>query len=74
MVTLDRQKLDVVHQTRSNPFSWRGQFAPEFKPLDFERFGNYGEFATIKLGRNAVSFNSLEFEGIRIRAGGASQD
>ena len=28
--TLDRQKLDVVNQTRSNIFGWRGQFTPEF--------------------------------------------
>jgi hypothetical protein len=29
---LDRQKLDVVNQTRSNPAlrAWRGQFTPEF--------------------------------------------
>jgi hypothetical protein len=25
-----RQKLDVVNQTRSNLFGWRGQFPPEF--------------------------------------------
>ena len=48
MKILDRQKLDVVNKTRSNIFGWRGQFTPEFKPLEFERFGNYGEFATIK--------------------------
>lgn len=30
MKTLDRQKLDVVHKTRSNIFGWRGQFTPEF--------------------------------------------
>ena len=32
MKTLDRQKLDVVNQTRSNPAlrDWRGQFTPEF--------------------------------------------
>lgn len=31
MKSLDRQKLDVVNQTRSNPAlrGWRGQFAPE---------------------------------------------
>jgi len=28
--TLDRQKLDVVNQTRSNLFGWRSQFTPEF--------------------------------------------
>ena len=39
MKTLDRQKLDVVNPTRSNLFGWRGQFTPEFKPLEFERFG-----------------------------------
>ncbi len=27
---LDRQKLDVVNQTWSNIFGWRGQFTPEF--------------------------------------------
>jgi hypothetical protein len=27
---LDRQKLDVVNQTRRNIFGWRGQFTPEF--------------------------------------------
>jgi len=32
MKTLDRQKLDVVHKTRSNPTSrhWRGQFTSGF--------------------------------------------
>ncbi len=30
MKTLDCQKLDVVNQTRSNIFGWRGQFTPEF--------------------------------------------
>ncbi len=31
MKPLDRQKLDVVHPTRSNPAlrAWRGQFTPE---------------------------------------------
>lgn len=28
MKPLDRQKLDVVNQTRSNIFGWRGQFTP----------------------------------------------
>jgi len=26
----DRAKVDVVNQTRSNHFGWRGQFTPEF--------------------------------------------
>jgi hypothetical protein len=32
MKTLNRQKLEVVNQTRSNPpmRDWRGQFTPEF--------------------------------------------
>jgi hypothetical protein len=30
MKPLDRQKLGVVNQRRSNPFGWRGQFTPEF--------------------------------------------
>jgi len=29
MKLLDRQKLDVADQTRSNLFGWRGQFTPE---------------------------------------------
>lgn len=29
MKTLDRQKLDVINQTRSNLFGWCGQFTPE---------------------------------------------
>jgi hypothetical protein len=33
MKTLDRQKLDVVNQTRSNLFGWRGQFTPEFTAI-----------------------------------------
>jgi hypothetical protein len=35
MKTLDRRKLDVVHQTRSYPElrDWRGQFTPEFALL-----------------------------------------
>jgi hypothetical protein len=32
--TLDRQKLEVVNQTRSNLFGWRGQFTPEFVARD----------------------------------------
>ena len=49
--TLDRQKLDVTNKTRSNLFGWRGQFTPEFEPLEFERFSNWGKFATIRLGK-----------------------
>ena len=30
MKTLDRQKLDVVNQTQSKIFGWRGQLTPEF--------------------------------------------
>jgi hypothetical protein len=30
MKPLNRQKLDVVNKTRSNPFGWRGRFTPEF--------------------------------------------
>ena len=29
-VCYDRHKLNVVNQTRSNLFGWRGQFTPEF--------------------------------------------
>lgn len=68
MKTLDRQKLDVVNQTRSNLFGWRDQFTPAFKPLEFDGFGNYGEFATIRIPagwRTNFGFNSLEFDGIR---------
>jgi len=35
---LDRQKLDVVHKTRSNIFGWRGQFTPEFVRQGAETF------------------------------------
>lgn len=49
-INLNRQKLDVVNKTQSNPVSrdWRGHFTPEFKPLEFEGFGNCGESAIIK--------------------------
>jgi hypothetical protein len=46
MNTLSRQKLEI-NKTRSNILGWRGQFTPEFKPLEFQRFSNCGEFATI---------------------------
>ena len=45
MKTLDCQKLDVVNKTRNNIFGC--QFAPDSKPIEFERFGNCGEFAII---------------------------
>lgn len=67
----DREGLDAVHQTRSNLFGWRGQFAPEFKPLEYERFSNCGGFAII--GSPALEatpvLNSVEFDGFGIRAG-----
>jgi|GEM_PF-1147821 len=73
MRPLDRQKLDVVNQARSNPAlrDWRGQFTPEFKPLEFERFGNCGGFATIRgYATPALSgSNPVEFDGFGIRAG-----
>ena len=49
MKILDRQKLDLVNKTRSNPESfrgWLGQFTPEFvfgrnsNPLEFEGIRN----------------------------------
>ncbi|MBI2948385.1 MAG: hypothetical protein HYY23_12140 [Verrucomicrobia bacterium] len=40
MKNLDPQKLDVVNKTRSNLFGWRGQFTPEFNPLEFEGIRN----------------------------------
>ncbi len=63
----DRQKLDVVNQTRSHPAlrDWRSQFLPELKPLEIERFGNCGEFATIRRGPSADSLNPVEFDGIK---------
>ena len=45
MKTLDRQKLDVVNQTRSNLFGWHGQFTPEFV---FARGSNPIEFGGIR--------------------------
>ena len=70
MKPLARQKLDVVHQTRSNLFGWRGQFTPEFKPVEFERFGNYGEFAAIRVTQPlrwvvSIPWNST---GLEVRA------
>ena len=45
MKTLDRQKLDVVNKTRSNPAlrDWRGQFTPEF--VEFPRNSIAGGYA-----------------------------
>jgi len=42
MKTLDRQKLDVVNKTRSNPAlqDWSGQFTPEFVGLDLRETVN----------------------------------
>jgi len=40
MKPLDRQKLDVVNQTRSNLFGWRGQFTPEFVARGLREAGN----------------------------------
>ncbi len=76
MKTLDRQKLDVVNQTRSNPAlqDWRGQFMPDSKPLEFEGFGNCGEYATIERGQGAGGSNSVEFDGIRIGYGVTSRN
>ena len=34
MKTLARHKLDVVNQTRSNIFGWRGQFTLQFAARD----------------------------------------
>jgi rRNA-processing protein FCF1 len=34
MKILIRQKLDIVNQTRSNLFGWRGPFTPEFVARD----------------------------------------
>jgi hypothetical protein len=40
MKTHARQKLDVVNQTRSNIFGWRGQFTPEVVARDLRQTGN----------------------------------
>jgi hypothetical protein len=39
MKPLDRQKLDVVNQTQSNRFGWRGQFTPEFVGRELREAG-----------------------------------
>jgi len=67
MKTLDRQKLGVVKKTRSKIFGWCGPFTPESKPLEFERFGNYGEFAVIKSRAREPNSgsNPVEFDGIK---------
>jgi hypothetical protein len=75
MKTLHRQELDVVNKTWSNPESfrgWRGQFTPDSKPIEFERFGNCGEFAIIERWRAVPGFISLEFEGITNRGNKAA--
>ena len=63
MKTLDHRKLDVVNQTRSNFFGWRGQFELHSKPTEFERFGKCGECATIKIWSNPVEFDGIENPG-----------
>ena len=40
MKTLDREKLDVVNQTRSNISGWRGHFTPEFAARDLPKAVN----------------------------------
>ena len=66
MKTLDCQKQDVVNKTRSNLFGWGGQFTAKFKPLEIERCGNYGGFATIKRqAGEPCLYNPVEFDGIR---------
>lgn len=68
MKTFHHQELDAVNMTRSNIFGLRGQFTPEFKPLEFKRLGNYGKLATIEsqAGKRANwRLNSLEFDRIR---------
>ena len=66
MRTLDRQKLGVFNQTRSNIFGCGGQFTAKFKPLEIEKFGNCGEFATIKIQASEPwLFNPVEFDGIK---------
>ena len=64
----DRQNQAVVNKTRSNIFGWRGQFKPSSQPIEFERFGNCGEFATIKIHageRMESGSNPVEFDGIK---------
>jgi hypothetical protein len=39
---------DTMVGAYSSRFKERGQFTPEFKPLEFEGVSNCGEFATIK--------------------------
>lgn len=43
-----RQKLDVDHQTRSNPFGRRGPFTADSKPVEFDGFGSCGEFGELE--------------------------
>jgi hypothetical protein len=73
MKTLAHQRLDVLNQTRSNPAlrDWRGQFTLDSKPIEFEGFGNCGEFATIRghAATSLVGFIPVEFHGFGIRAG-----
>ncbi len=67
MKTLDRQNLDVVNQTRSTIFGWRDQLRPDSKPIEFEGFGDCGEFPTTRAPRLlhwlvAILWNSTGLE------------
>lgn len=46
--------------------AWRGQFTPDSRPIEFERFGNCGELATFGECTTAAqsAFNPVEFDGI----------
>lgn len=68
MKTLDRLKLDSINKTHRNLFDRCGQFTPDSNPIEFEGFGNCGEFAAIRnraTSRLNSGSNSVEFDGIK---------
>ena len=39
-IVLDQNRLDVIHNQRSNFFNWKGQFTPEFIEYLLDCFAN----------------------------------
>lgn len=38
MMSLVRQELEIINQTRSTLCGWRGQFTPDSKPIELDGF------------------------------------
>jgi hypothetical protein len=69
-VRTNRLVNDMMVGAYLSHFKWRGMDFEYFKPPEIERFGNCGEFATIKAlaGLPIPFFKSIAFDGIRIWA------